>query len=238
MIDKKISELDTLVNLADDDLFTIVDVSDASMSPTGTNKKVHFNSLVQSISDQLPPPTVDYSFLMPVGTIYTNKTNSANPATYFGFGTWVAIEGEVIVGYKAGDADFGTAGVSKGAKTHTLTEAELASHYHEVNPPSTASGGRSAQHNHSQNAHGHTVGYSGGLPLGLAAGASGVKLTYSGAGNSAIVVYDNTATNNPETAEHTHTTDIAAFNSGNKGSGTAHNNIQPSRVCYVWERTA
>lgn len=59
------------------------------------------------------------SLLMPIGTIITNKVNSANPAEYLGFGTWEPVEGYVIAGYKEGDPDFGTIGATVGAKSHT-----------------------------------------------------------------------------------------------------------------------
>ena len=64
-----------------------------------------------------------------VGCIYTS-TVSTNPATLFGFGTWVAYgEGEVLVG-KAGSGTFDIAGATGGAETHTLTTAEMPAHTH------------------------------------------------------------------------------------------------------------
>lgn len=69
----------------------------------------------------------------PVGSIYINATNSANPATLLGFGTWSAFgAGKVMVGIDSGDTDFDTAEETGGAKTHTLTVAELPSHRHSV----------------------------------------------------------------------------------------------------------
>jgi hypothetical protein len=68
----------------------------------------------------------------PVGSVYIGVT-SANPSTLLGTGTWVAFgEGDVLVGYKSGDSDFGTAEGTGGAKTHTLTASEsgLPSHSH------------------------------------------------------------------------------------------------------------
>lgn len=73
----------------------------------------------------------------PVGTIYENKTNSANPATYLGRGTWVAEgEGRVAIGAGQttdtnGDSINFTAGSQGGEYNHTLTEAEIPSHTHE-----------------------------------------------------------------------------------------------------------
>jgi hypothetical protein len=82
--------------------------------------------------------------IYPVGSIYTNKTDSRSPATIFGFGTWVALEGVAVVGRKAGDSDFGTAGAVVGGKTH--------SH-------SSNTGGQSADHTH-----GYQIVYTGGTP--------------------------------------------------------------------------
>jgi hypothetical protein len=69
--------------------------------------------------------------LYPVGSIYTNATNSTNPATLIGFGTWVAFgAGKVPVGIDASDTDFDTAEETGGSKTHTLTTSEMPSHSH------------------------------------------------------------------------------------------------------------
>jgi hypothetical protein len=56
--------------------------------------------------------------IYPIGSIYANVSNSANPATLLGFGTWTAIAGQTIAGYSSGDANFGTAGASVGAANH------------------------------------------------------------------------------------------------------------------------
>lgn len=61
----------------------------------------------------------------PVGSLYVNITDSTNPATLLGFGTWTAIAGRFIVGFDAGQTEFDSAGETGGEKTHTLTEAEL-----------------------------------------------------------------------------------------------------------------
>ena len=81
----------------------------------GDTSDSSLNSIVASVG----------SLLMPIGSIYVNKVDNRNPAVIFGFGTWVALEGYTVVGRKAGDTDFGTAGNTVGAKTHTLTEAQL-----------------------------------------------------------------------------------------------------------------
>ena len=69
--------------------------------------------------------------IYPVGSIYINATNSTNPGTLLGFGTWTAFgAGRVPVGIDSSDTDFDTAEETGGSKTHTLTTTELPSHTH------------------------------------------------------------------------------------------------------------
>ena len=69
--------------------------------------------------------------IYPVGSIYMNASDSTNPATLLGFGTWVAFgAGRVPVGIDAGQTEFDTAGETGGAKTHTFTISEMPSHTH------------------------------------------------------------------------------------------------------------
>jgi hypothetical protein len=85
--------------------------------------------------------------LHPVGSVYINATNSANPATYFGFGTWVAFgAGRVMVGHNASDPLFDTAEETGGSKdaivvahTHTTTVTDPG-HTHNVANALIASG--------------------------------------------------------------------------------------------------
>lgn len=71
--------------------------------------------------------------LFPVGSIYTNAGVSTNPATLLGFGTWTAFgAGRVMVGFDSGQTEFDTPEETGGAKTHTLTTAEMPSHTHGV----------------------------------------------------------------------------------------------------------
>lgn len=70
----------------------------------------------------------------PVGSIYT-ETTGVNPATTFGFGTWVAFGGgRVLVGNGTSDQAF-AAGATGGESTHQLTTSELAAHTHTITDP-------------------------------------------------------------------------------------------------------
>ena len=64
--------------------------------------------------------------IFPVGSIYTNVSNSANPATTLGFGTWERVQGQFIIGASATIS----AGSTGGEATHTLTVDEMPSHNH------------------------------------------------------------------------------------------------------------
>ncbi len=96
-----------------------------------------------------------FQILHPVGSIYINATNSTNPGTLLGFGTWTAFgAGRVPVGFDSTNALFNTAEETGGSAnatlpshTHTFTGTALASHTHQVGSrDSTANdGGGSAQ---------------------------------------------------------------------------------------------
>lgn len=71
----------------------------------------------------------------PVGSVFIAVV-STNPATLLGYGTWAAFgAGRVLVGRDAGDTDFDTVEETGGAKTHTLTTAEIPAHSHGVTDP-------------------------------------------------------------------------------------------------------
>ena len=67
----------------------------------------------------------------PVGSIYINATNSTNPATLLGFGTWTAFgAGRVMVGFDSGDSLFNSA-----EKTGGSNDAIVVSHSHSITDP-------------------------------------------------------------------------------------------------------
>ena len=69
----------------------------------------------------------------PVGSTYFNKTNSTNPATLLGFGTWARLEGVVLGGRSetTGSPFNVTAGTVIGADNHTLTVGQMPTHSHD-----------------------------------------------------------------------------------------------------------
>ena len=85
----------------------------------------------------------------PVGSIFLSAV-ATNPATLLGYGTWEAFAaGRVLVGIDAAQAEFDTALETGGAKSHTLTEAELPAHSHPVTDP---------EHSHVENQNSATTG--------------------------------------------------------------------------------
>lgn len=128
--------------------------------------------------------------LLPVGSIVVLGV-STNPGTLYGFGTWTAITGKVLVG-KAASGTFATLDATGGAETVTLTAAESGVPAH---------------------THPQRVGNGGG-----------------GAILSVPQVYYN-ATSGFAAAQDTDVNSAA-------NAASAHNNLQPYIVKYMWQRTA
>ncbi len=147
-----------------------------------------------------------------------NASNSTNPSTLLGFGTWVSFgAGRVLVGIDGSQSEFNSIGETGGSKTHTLTTSQIPSHTHSVNPPNTTTS--------SNGSHSHTY-----VRKGTTTGGS----TEGGDANSVGEFSDNTST----VGNHTHTVNIPSFTSGSSGSGGSHNNLQPYITVYMWTRTA
>ncbi|MGA0888427.1 MAG: phage baseplate protein [bacterium] len=106
--------------------------------------------------------------LHPVGSIYINATNSTNPGTLLGFGTWVAFgAGRVPVGFDSTNTLFDTAEETGGS-----ADAIVVSHTHTATSTVTDPG-----HNHTANSQ-NAPAYgqpSGGVPQ--QAGVTGTSTT-------------------------------------------------------------
>lgn len=127
--------------------------------------------------------------LYPVGTIYSNISDSTNPGTLFGFGTWVAIAGRVVVGLDASVSAFDTAGETGGSK-----DAIVVSHTHDVTDPG----------------HYHNIGFedSGGSAFGTEAVSGSYR--QAGYGNAAVTSYG--------AKTNTKTTGITVDTTGSSGT--------------------
>ena len=82
-----------------------------------------------------PLPTI-LAAVYPVGSTYINTSSNVNPATIFGFGTWVPFaEGRMIVGIGSGTDVNGFARTFAASETggeyrHTQTTTEVGDHSH------------------------------------------------------------------------------------------------------------
>ena len=85
------------------------------------NSAVEFAVANATVGNSAVNLTTLLNIVYPVGSVYISKTDNRNPNTILGVGTWVAVDGKALFGYKAGDADFGTAGGWGGSKNLSLT---------------------------------------------------------------------------------------------------------------------
>ena len=147
---KRITEFTSATSLAEGDLLPVVDISDTTQATSGTTKKSAISLIADYIKGRVETLTnktlstgsvIDANVNVievlkkayPIGSVYINASNSTNPASLLGFGTWVAFgAGKVMVGLDAGDTSFDTVGETGGEKTHTLTIAEMPKHNHNV----------------------------------------------------------------------------------------------------------
>ena len=68
----------------------------------------------------------------PIGSIYINASNSTNPGTLLGFGTWVAFgQGRVLIGSGGSFSGSGGSTTSTGSTSFTLSSANLPNHNHQ-----------------------------------------------------------------------------------------------------------
>jgi len=90
-------------------------------APVAGNAAQEFAVANATVGNSAVNLTTLLNIVYPVGSVYISKTDNRNPNTILGVGTWVAVDGKALFGYKAGDADFGTAGGWGGSKNLSLT---------------------------------------------------------------------------------------------------------------------
>ena len=166
-------------------------------------------------ADGAPGADGSASAAWPVGSIFISAV-STNPATLLGFGTWAAFgAGRVLVGLDSGQTEFDTLEETGGAKTVTLTAAEMPQHTHVQNA-----------HTHVQDSHTHTI------PVG-ATDDTAAPFDRADAGTNASGANATTASGGTVATNQNAT----AVNQ-NTGGGGAHANLQPYIVVNFWKRTA
>jgi microcystin-dependent protein len=156
---------------------------------------------------------LNIDIIYPIGSIYLSVNNS-NPGTWLPGTTWTAWgSGRVPVGVNTNDTSFNTVEKTGGAKTHTLTNAEMPSHSH--TQQGTFDTSTTGSHNHSYIA---PVLYNGDATANESGGEVGEK------------------TKNTEySGNHKHSVTVSG-NTKQFGDGNAHNNLQPYITCYMWKR--
>lgn len=186
--------------------------------------RIDVNSYTLSNNTTIKNTLLD--LIYPVGSIYMS-VNNVSPQTFLG-GTWTIWgEGRTVVGVNVGnsdDTDFGTVEKKAGARTHTLTTAQMPSHTH------TQEG-----HYHTPSSNTSTQNY--GFPIyKVGAGIGRDKVvTTSGTRHAFLGKVGATTADESGLNWNTRTsTQTPTINS--TGGGSAHNNLQPYITCYMWKR--
>jgi len=178
------------------------------LAPTASsvtnNTQIATTAFVQAIA------AATKAALYPIGSIYVNATNSTNPGTLLGFGTWVAFgAGRVPVGFDSSDPLFDAAEETGGSK-----DAIVVSHNHTATSSSTVT----------DPGHTHTANIINEILAG--GGFSTVKPVAPGSGTIGMT----TSTTGITVAT---TTTVAST-----GSSGTNANLQPYITVYMWKRTA
>lgn len=156
--------------------------------------------------------------IYPVGSIRMT-VDPTNATTFLG-GTWELWgEGKVPVGVDSQDRDLCDPEMTGGEKTVTLTTANMPAHTHALSS-GTAAAAEAAAHTHQA--------ASGTYKVGSGSGSNYKYLTNGGSTDPATT---------GSGGAHTHTITLSG-NTGSRGSGTAHSNMQPHITCFFYKRTA
>ena len=192
----------------------------------------------------------------PVGAIYMSTT-SANPSTFWTGTTWQAFAtGKTIVGIDTSDTDFNSVNKTGGSKEVVLTVPNLPTHNHTVGDNShshTVNG--VGDHSHTLNDHAHYLpphqhgsgwgeqnhtGYWGNWPGNNFRGSSSTDWDNNMFLTSPVDQWTNGAgaVGMSGSGAHSHTINATTHSHtlSNTGSNTAHSNLQPYIVTYIWKR--
>ena len=175
---------------------------------TATHTELNYcDGVTSNIQTQL---NTAFQSAYPVGSIYMNASNSTNPGSLLGFGTWVAFgEGRMLLGESASY----TAGATGGSK-----DAVVVSHNH----PFTGTTSTAGTHQHNT---------SWGENTGGDYGTSGSANQFGSSGTD----HDNYEYKTSFAGNHSHT---VAGNTSTVGSSGTNANMPPYIVVYMWKRTA
>lgn len=144
------------------------------------------------------------------------------------------LQGKVPVGFSSSETEFDALGETGGAKTVTLTAAQMPSHTHVQDA-----------HNHTQNNHSHTIAHTHtigaadeGFGVSNEAGewgyaqkatnwSSGVKMAGVGADKKVETITNTGASSAANSGATTATNNATTATNQSTGGGGAHNNLQP-----------
>lgn len=119
-----------------EDLTQIEDEVIAIEEELGAEVSGDAETLADRLDDMEAATAAIMSAVYPVGSIYINASNSSNPNTLLGFGTWEAWGvGRAIVGIDTGQTEFDSGGKTGGVKAVTLTVNEIPAHNHRITRP-------------------------------------------------------------------------------------------------------
>lgn len=174
--------------------------------------------------------------LYPVGTIYTS-VSATNPASTFGFGTWVAFgAGRVPVGQDTGDSAFNTLEETGGSKN-----AIVVSHVHTFSDSFTTDGGGAHSHSLTDPGHHHQITGPNGAFNDTLNPTTGTGNYGGGTPDDNSERYDTydatTGISIGSVGDHTHTGSVSGTTTS-AGSSGANANLQPYIVVKMWKRTA
>ena len=215
------TEIDTEFNNIATAIATKADLASPSLtgSPTApTQSSGDSSTKLATTAFVAAAITTGIAAAYPVGSIYINASNSTNPATLLGFGTWTAFgAGRVMVGFNASDPLFDTAEETGGSK-----DAVVVTHTH------------SASTSISDPGHNHVEMYNnGGSPRAMVSatgdGSSRAGNVPAGGGNT---------TSNALLTESSNTGISASTSVSSTGSSGTNANLQPYITVYMWKRTA
>ena len=203
--------------------------------------------------------------MYPVGSIYMTTTYSTTEEVTNAIGgEWEKYaQGRTIIGEGTGTDSNGLVktfenNVTDGEYVHTLSSNEIASHTHSIPSLSGTTGSTGSGYSLHHTCQTKTTSSSGSHSHGLykqVDNNSGTSL-YVGGGNSSLVIYyktDNSTTTLSAGAHthtypdcyldslsgvqsHSHTFSTGISTTGSTGENTAHNNMEPYIVTYIYKR--
>lgn len=147
---------------------TVTGTTTLTGNATAPTQSVGDNSTKIATTAFVQTAVPSLSAAYPIGSIYMNASDSTNPATLFGFGTWVAVgAGRMLLGNGGGYA----AGATGGSATTTISASNLPAHTHSITDPG---------HNHSYTTYSNLYPQSGSninCWTGTSTGTTGTSTT-------------------------------------------------------------